>query len=198
MTGTGLLTARCDPFGAESSVRLAGGLFPESMRGRHMWRCEKRAVGTYRMVCTGGYYGQRQAPDGGMVPGYHCDGGHKGQPMPLCLDHVAEFARQVRPKVREQRWTDGGGHEQWWSPDSRVGGTKANEMCPPCSVPAVARPLVEKANDLAGRIGVMQMMGLLAEQAKLEAELEGVSAELTMMNMRGIIHKCPLRLVEVS
>lgn len=93
MTGTGLLTARCDPFGAESRIRLLGGIYDESMVGRIMWHCANRAEARYRMVCRGGDYGTRDAP-GGPVAGFTCPGGHRGQEMALCADHRREIAKR--------------------------------------------------------------------------------------------------------
>lgn len=74
MTGTGILTQRCDPYGAESSVRLLGGMYPESHRGNIMWHCDNRAdAGVFTMVCKHG---------------------HRGQPMPLCTEHRVEIAKR--------------------------------------------------------------------------------------------------------
>lgn len=93
MTGTGLLTARCDPFGAESRIQLLGGVYDESHVGRIMWHCDQRAEARYRMVCRGGDYGTRVAP-GGPVAGYSCPGGHRGQVMELCASHRREIAKR--------------------------------------------------------------------------------------------------------
>ena len=89
---TGLLTDRCDPYGAESRIQLLGGIYPESHNGRIHWHCTKRAEARYRMICTGGEYGTRgKASDvgtfGTLVVGTTCPGGHQGQVRPLCTDH---------------------------------------------------------------------------------------------------------------
>lgn len=75
MTGTGLLTQRCDPYGAENGqIRLLGGLAPPSQVGRIMWHCENRAdAGLFRM---------------------ECQHGHRGEPMPLCVSHRLEIQRR--------------------------------------------------------------------------------------------------------
>lgn len=79
MTGnTGLLTARCDPYGAESGgpKHLLGGMHPASSMGHIMWGCENRADGRWIMVCQ-------------------CPQEHKSaEPRPLCLAHVAEISRR--------------------------------------------------------------------------------------------------------
>lgn len=62
-TPGGLIGQRCDPYGAESQIKLMGGLYPESYLGRHMWHCPRLAAGRFRMVCP------------------HA---HRGQVMPLC------------------------------------------------------------------------------------------------------------------
>ena len=50
MTGnTGLLTQRCDPFGAENErPQILGGVMGDNMIGKIMWRCENPAAGRYR------------------------------------------------------------------------------------------------------------------------------------------------------
>jgi hypothetical protein len=52
---TGLLRAKCDPYGAESQVRLVGGVFPESQVGRIMWHCSNYSDGRFRAVCERGH-----------------------------------------------------------------------------------------------------------------------------------------------
>jgi hypothetical protein len=165
---TGLLTAFCDPYGAESDVRLMGGVFPESWRGRHMWYCRQRAVARYVMTCTGGEYGTRVAPDGGPVAAYICAGGHKGQPMPLCADHRRMIAR------------------------------RQSDLCPACVWPPRARLLQQESDRLQ-----MSMAGFAARADNLGAyramlALEDIVSEFNEMMTRGLVHKCPLRLIEVS
>lgn len=87
-TPGGLIATRCDPYGAESRIKLMGGLVNERHLGRHMWHCDREAGGKFVMVCGHG---------------------HRGQVMPLCLPglvrapsgemmyhpgHVAEISRR--------------------------------------------------------------------------------------------------------
>lgn len=123
MSNTGLLTARCDPYGAESQIKLLGGIYPESYNGRHHWYCSSQAVARFRMVCAGGAYGTRTAPDGGTVPAYTCDGGHRGQVMPLCASHRAEIQR------------------------------RQSSLCPACAFPPEARALAGLLERLQRTIG---------------------------------------------
>lgn len=186
---TGLLTARCDPFGAETAIRLAGGLFPAEWNGKNHWYCDRPAVGTYRMICTGGQYGQRLAADGQMVAAYTCEGGHRGQPMSLCRMHVAEFS-QGPPQP---------GFDRHYQPYGQVGGTKANELCPPCAAPPQAKMLTQRANELHMALSAYVQVGIMGgPAAKLQAELDDVAGQLTELAQRGIVHRCPLRLVEES
>lgn len=167
MTGnTGLLTSRCDPYGAESRIKLLGGLYPESYRGRIMWHCENRASARYRMVCTGGEYGRRVSPDGGLVPSFICDGGHQGQVMELCTDHRREIAK------------------------------RQSDLCPACAYPPRARDVTERIEYLSFRLREAALN--LPLYAKMTAQMQQLSDEMTELRDQGIIHKCPLRLVEVS
>jgi hypothetical protein len=72
---TGLIAARCDPYGAESGgpKKLLGGLYGPENVGKIMWHCQNPAISRFKMVCR-------------------C--GHKGQPMPLCGSHRAEIGRR--------------------------------------------------------------------------------------------------------
>jgi len=189
---TAILTQRCDPFGMETErygQRMAGGLFGEASAGNYKWFCEEPAVGRYRMICTGGDYGFRRAADSGLVAAYHCDGGHQGQVMVLCRKHVRDFSA--------------GPPKPGWSADlktplGQIGGTKASELCPACVAPPAARELMDRANFLSSQMTAMLQLGLLARIAAIQSELDQVRAGLDEMHERGIIHKCPLRLVEVS
>ena len=168
MTGTGLLTAICDPYGAESRIQLLGGIYPESHVGRIMWRCEKRAEARYRMICTGGEYGGRAAADGGLLPATICAGGHRGQVMPLCADHRKEIAR-------------------------RQAGA-----CPACLYPPAGRALTEAIEANQRDLQVAELLQDWPNVARLTSRHEAMSGHMSEMMARGIIHKCPLRLVEVS
>jgi hypothetical protein len=170
VTGTGLLTDRCDPYGAESRVKLMGGLHPENHVGRIMWHCQNRATGRYRMTCQGGEYGTRKAPDGGTVAAYVCEGGHRGQEMPLCMDHRREIAK------------------------------RQTEMCPRCAYPPVAAPAFLRLEQIQAQMADMMRFPFLDYKvmARLSAESDQLMAEGDEMILRGLVHKCRLQLVEVS
>ncbi len=186
---TGLLTQRCDPFGAETQIRLLGGMYDERHRGAYMWHCKEPAIGRYRMICTGGNYGHQATPGQGLVAAYHCDGGHKGQVMPLCKKHVRDFTvGPPRPGFTADLKT----------PVGQVGGTKANEMCPACMWPPEARALQERADILQMELSRLQIHGLLGEFARVQAAQDQVRARLDELFASGRVHKCPLKLTEVS
>ena len=73
MSSTGLLHQRCDPYGAESRIKLMGGLYPESYNGNKHWFC--RNIATHRVIMK-------------------CRNGHHGDIMPLCDQHHAEIQRR--------------------------------------------------------------------------------------------------------
>lgn len=164
---TGLLTARCDPYGAESRIQLMGGIYDESHTGRIKWHCEKQARARYRMICAGGDYGTRTAPDGGIVAATVCPGGHQGQPMALCDDHRREIAR-------------------------RQAGA-----CPACLYPAEARATIAQLEQVQAQIAGLGFFRL-PELAALTSRSDQLMAAGDEMIARGVIHKCPLNLVEVS
>jgi hypothetical protein len=183
---TGLLTGRCDPFGAESRVQLMGGVFGPEQAGKIMWHCQEPAIGRYRFICTGGDYGFRRQNDGGLINATHCDGGHKGQVMTLCKIHVRDFTVGP-PKAGFTR--------DLKTPVGQIGGTVANELCPACAYPPEARELSERADYLNMMIA---RTFLLDQITRLTAEQDQVRARLDELNETGRVHKCPLRLVEVS
>ena len=165
---TGLLTARCDPYGAESRIQLMGGLYPENMVGKIMWHCDEPATARYRMVCAGGTYGERTAPDGGQLAAYLCVGGHKGQVMPLCVSHRREI------------------------------GKRQAGMCPRCANPEQLRPQIEQLEHLQRAMSQAESLGLWPQIARLHAAIMPLQDQMTDYFHRGIIHRCPLKLVEVS
>jgi hypothetical protein len=164
---TGLLTARCDPYGAESRISLMGGIYPESHVGRIMWHCSNQARARYRMVCRGGEYGTRMAPDGGTVAAYLCPGGHRGQVMTLCDDHRREIAK-------------------------RQAGA-----CPACLYPPAARGVIAELEQAQARMSGLGFFQL-PELAALTSRSDQLMAAGDELIARGIIHTCPLELVEVS
>jgi hypothetical protein len=197
VTGTGLLTTRCDPFGAESQIQLLGGMYGENYRGKYMWHCDHRATGRWRMVCTGGDYGHRAANDTGIVAATHCPGGHKGQVMALCNIHVRDFTVGP-PKPGYTR--------DLKTPVGQIGGTRATDMCPACMWPPEARGLQEQADALQQEISRLmigqQITGIIGLNVRRIAKLTGlqdqVRARMDELYQSGRVHKCPLKLVEVS
>ena len=165
---TGLLTQRCDPYGAESRISLLGGMYPENHVGRIMWHCPELAAARYRMVCVGGDYGERTAPDGGLVAAYHCDGGHRGQVMPLCEGHRRMLAK------------------------------RSAGLCPACAWPPGARDLTEALQARQADMYQAQRLGYYVAAAKLAGALEDLQHQMNELIARGVVHKCPLRLEEVS
>lgn len=195
-----LLHARCDPYGIESTVRLFGGVYPENMMGKHVWYCPERAEARFVFVCRGGEYGFKRANDSGILAAYQCAGGHKGPPMPLCRKHQKELGTTgyQDPVPLNTPQIDGAGRAQQWAPGSVVGGSKANECCPACAMPPEAKALNETAGRLAGMIGQAESFGLFTESARLKQELEPVQYRLNELHESGRVHKCPLKLLEVS
>ncbi len=166
---TGLLRQLCDPYGAESRIQLLGGMYPESHVGRIMWHCGKPAdAGRFRMTCTGGAYGYRTTPGMGIVTAWQCPGGHKGQPMPLCVGHRRELAR-------------------------RQAG-----LCPACAWPPQARTLTEALERCQADMHQAMRLGYLVAAAKLGDTFADLTAQMNELNERGIVHRCPLRLEEIS
>jgi hypothetical protein len=198
MSNTGILTGFCDPYGAESKIRLMGGIVGDNHLGQHMWYCDQRPIGRYLLVCKGGYYGSRRAYDGGLVYGTKCDGGHQSsEPMPLCKRHVLEGLH--------------GPPAPGWNADKTVphgvvGGTSWNKMCPRCVAPPEARTLMDTADRMQQELarlktGPMSMVmsgELLRKFQRLEQQQQQVSSRLDELNQIGVVHKCPLTLVEVS
>jgi len=194
MTGnTGLITERCNAFGAErGGEQLLGGVYSDKYVGKYHWYCKEPAIGRYTMVCTGGDYGFRVQADGGLIKAYHCDGGHKGTPQPLCKIHVQHFTVGP-PKAGYTR--------DLKTPVGQIGGTVANELCPACAYPPEARSLQERADYLQqqmSRIMVSPFLNNQAEFKRLEQAQDTVRARLDELNQTGRVHKCPLILREVS
>jgi hypothetical protein len=186
-SNTGLLTARCDPYGAESSLLLLGGMYGQEHLGKVMWHCDVRAAGRYVYQCTGGRYGYRQTPGQGVVNPHECPGGHRGRVMALCRTCARNLAIGP-PKpgyMRDQR-----------TPVGQIGGTVANEMCPRCMWPGEAAQLHHLIEQAHGQISVPSMAN--TQRAELARKIEGMRARMDELHLTGVIHKCPLRLTEVS
>jgi hypothetical protein len=168
---TGLLTARCDVYGAESNIQLFGGYFPESMNGKHHWYCENNSVGRFRMTCTGGDYGVAVANDGGLRRPYHCEGGHRGQVMPLCGEHRVEVQR------------------------------RQSGCCPACAVARHDSRVVSVMGEIESAqasLAIAQSRFDWLGELRYQQVIESLAHRMTEFNEQGITHKCPLILREVS
>lgn len=166
---SGLLTTRCDPYGAESAIKLLGGMYPENQVGRIMWHCSNRAVGRFYMECIGGRYGTRTTGSGLLEAGYVCDGGHRSSDsMPLCVAHRKSIARRQA------------------------------DLCPACAFPARARELQQALESRQADMHTAFQSGLLVAAAKLGAAMDDLMMQMNELSQLGIIHRCPLRLIEVS
>lgn len=112
-----------------------------------------------------------------------CVHGHRGQAMPLCgpglvmgkngenfmhPGHVAELGRR------------GGG------------------LCPPCAYPPAARELEEVVKAAQTDMVDAIMRDDTARVAACKQRMEDAGKSMDELIARGIIHKCPLTLVEVS
>jgi len=125
----------------------------------------------------GGLYGPEYEGPEKWVCRSHADGwyrmtcqcGHRGQKMPLCQPHVEMISR------------------------------RQSGVCPPCVMPPAARELHEAIQRAQAAVVALQWAG--ADRDTLRAGIsraENLSAEMTDLYLRGIIHKCPLTLTEVS
>lgn len=161
-TPGGLLAARCDPYGAESRIQLMGGLYPDSMLGRHMWHCGRAAEATYRMVCR-------------------CE--HRGQRMPLCGPGIITGPDGV-PYPHP-------GHAAELS--KRQAGA-----CPACIWPPMARAEHEAGQSAEQELRMAIILGDHAGVSRAKQAMETAGARLQELNDQGIVHRCPMRLVEVS
>jgi len=98
-----------------------------------------------------------------------CVHGHKGQRMPLCYAHVRMIS-----------WRQSG-------------------ICPPCVMPPEARALYEDVQRAQARVVALHLGA--ADPAVIRAAVthaEDRAVMLTDLYHRGIIHRCPLTLTEVS
>jgi hypothetical protein len=158
----GLLRQWCDPYGAETRIKLMGGLHPESQLGRHMWHCPRLAGGTYGMVCE-------------------C--GHRGQPMPLCGPGLV-------------RGPDG---RMMYHPGHVAELTRRQAgVCPKCVWPPEAIVLKEVNDAAEQELRAALMFGDRAAEARAKLKMLDAGKGLDELAARGVVHKCPLHLEEVS
>ena len=147
-----------------------------------------------RVQLMGGLYPESRASKTALEIGYcprpaegvyrmECRCGHTGQRMPLCGPGIVADARgQNYPHP---------GHVA--SIQRRQAG-----LCPRCAFPPVARGLAEAADARMRDLTQARQPGMLGAVAKLGAALESLQGQLDELVAQGIIHRCPLRLVEVS
>jgi hypothetical protein len=88
--------------------------------------------------------------------------------MPLCEDHRQEIAR------------------------------RQSDSCPACLYPPAGRALTEAIEANQYELQVAMTMQDWPVIARLTARHEVMSASMSEMMAAGVIHKCPLLLVEVS
>lgn len=112
-----------------------------------------------------------------------CRCGHRGQCMPLCGPGLVQDARG--------EWYPHPGHVA--SIQSRQAG-----LCPPCAFPPAARELQEAIDARMVDIARAQAAGLLVARARLVGALERLREQMQELTERGMIHRCPLTLAEVS
>jgi hypothetical protein len=141
----GMLLQRCDPFGAESKMTgLEGGFYGPEHLGQHMWHCEARADGKFRMRCK-------------------C--GHRGKPVFMCYGHARMFRQRM-----------------------------AN-VCPPCVHPPKEIQIQADMQATRERAYATPSMQVLDAA---ESRLWDLQHELNELVERGIVHRCPVILEEVS
>jgi hypothetical protein len=78
-------------------------------------------------------------------------------------------------------------------------GKRSAGVCPPCVMPPEALELHERIRAAQGRAATLAMLG--AEPAAVAAAVgvaEQLGAMMTDLVIRGIAHRCPLTLTEVS
>lgn len=168
MTGTGILTRRCNPFGNATDrgpKGLLGGYFGPEYEGGYKWNCEKPAVGTYQMICR-------------------C--GHRGQRMELCGPSVTPGA-DGKPMFNE-------GHNSRSFID-RVGGACPKCLFP--EEARMWSQAAERDQAELGRYQAAGM-AFSPHATMLRRKVEEARARLDELNESGRIHKCPLTLTEIS
>lgn len=112
-----------------------------------------------------------------------CDCGHQGQAMPLCGPGRMQDARG-----------------EWYPTPGHVASIQRRQagLCPPCAFPPVARELAEAMERRQADAYRAGQLGHYRAAAQLAAAVEDMRAAMDELTALGIIHKCQLRLVEVS
>lgn len=187
MAGT-LLLERCNPYGAETGgpKRVMGGLYgagsaatpgmdlPDSV-AQGEWTCAQQAQVRAYLICG-------------------C--GHRGQPMPLCswhdeiVDH-AEFVGGVTRRVSDVIRVRGHYEEI----QRRQAGA-----CVRCMYPGDFAAAHKTIEAYQGELAYLYDIGAwYSSQARAaRAKIESVVASFDEGIERGQIHRCPMRLIQVS
>jgi hypothetical protein len=171
VTGTAVVTRRCNPYGHETGGprHLLGGMYgPEYEGDKYKWTCERRAEGRYRMTCRCGHRGQEMWLCG---PGTETGTSSEGATTWHHPGHVAEIQK------------------------------RASDSCPKCLYPEEARMWAEVAERSQMELAYLEQIPgyVLSPQARsLRRQLDGARTRLDELNATGAVHKCPLTLTEVS
>jgi len=191
MAGT-LLLERCNPYGAETGGprRVMGGLYgPGSARTPDMDLPENVAQGEW--LC----------PQQAQVRAYLiCRCGHRGQPMPLCSwhDEIIEHGEMVAGSYRKVTSVarTRGHYEEI---QRRQAGA-----CVRCLYPsaggrdfAAAHKSIEAWQ---GELAYLHDIGAWysAQARRARQKIEDIVASFDEGIAQGIIHRCPMRLIQVS
>lgn len=147
-----------------------------------------------RIQLLGGLYPESRASATARAIGYCprpaegvyrmvCACGHRGQPVPLCGPGLVQDARG-----------------EWYPHPGHVASIQRRQagLCPPCAFPPVARELAEAMEARQADAYRAQAAGLFTAAARLADALEELRAQMTELTERGVVHRCPLTLVEVS
>jgi hypothetical protein len=141
----GMSIKRCDPFGAESTMRgLEGGFYGPEHLGENMWYCQARAEGRFRLRCR-------------------CQ--HTGRPMYLCYGH----ARMITQRM--------------------------SGVCPRCVHPPREMEIQEAMESVRRGAALVPNM---ANLGAAERRLWDLQHELNWLVEHGVVHRCPVKLEEVS
>jgi hypothetical protein len=156
-------------------------------------RCDPYGRET-RVKLMGGLYPERRASALALEMGFCprvadavyrmvCECGHRGQPMPLCGPGLVQDARG-----------------EWYPHPGHVASIQRRQagLCPACAFPPEARELGEAMEARQADAHNAMRSGYLGAAAQLGQAVERMREQMTELYERGIIHRCPLQLVEVS
>lgn len=157
-------------------------------------RCNPYGREDDRVRLLGGLYPERRASALALEMGFCprpaegvyrmvCRCGHQGQAMPLCGPGLIQDARG-----------------EWYPTPGHVASIQRRQadLCPPCAFPPVARELAEAMESRQADSYRAYQAGQLRAAALLGQAVETLRERMDELAARGVIHKCQLRLVEVS